>query len=164
MKRNIPLANTIHELYLCCFAMASKVLKLNYLLSVFLLLIVTGLNAQDSETYSDEDTISCITSEKYKKNPAKYLKYIDGNKIPSGILIDRVKFRSDIALFNGKSKVKTGDYYIWKRLYNSLKYANNDTSNYPSVNLVRKTAVSMIRSVNQMIPIGIIKTQFWLEH
>ena len=114
----------------------------NTILLVFLMMLlpISKLIAQDAETYFDEDTVSCITAYKYIINPTGYLKYIDSTKIPNGILIDRTIFRSDIGLFNGKSKVKTCDYYIWKRLYNSLKYSYNDTGYFPPVNLVRETA------------------------
>ena len=134
----------------------------NTMLLVFLLILlpIYKLIAQDAETYTDEDTISSITSDKYKKNPAQYLKYLDSTKIPNGILIDRTIFRSDMGLFNGKSKVKTCDYYIWKRLYNSLKYSYNDTGYFPPVNIVREIAISMIRSDDQLVPIAIINMKY----
>lgn len=121
---------------------------------------ITCLMAQNSTSNNDEDSVSYIKSEKYKINPIRYLKYIDKSIMPNNILIDRTIFRTDIGLFNGKSKVKTCDYYIWKRLYNSLKYSCNDSNYYPPVNIVRETAISMANSENHMVPIGIINMKY----
>lgn len=132
-------------------------------LTMFAILIgfqTIPMKAQDDEAYTAEDTVCVITNEHYNNNPARYLQYIDSSKIPTGILIDRVKFRKDIGDFDGKSRVKTCDYSIWKRLYNNCKFASNDSSLFQNAKEMRLKAVSMVTSENNMVPIGLINLKY----
>jgi hypothetical protein len=121
---------------------------------------INCLMAQDDGINDTSDSISVLTSQTYFMNPPNYLKHLDSSKIKTKILIDREIFRKDIVDFNGKSKVKTCDYEIWRELYRNLKNASNDSGYLPNINLVRQTALSMILSSNQMIPIGIIMMKY----
>lgn len=74
------------------------------------------------------NTLSYVPSELYLINPEEYLSKLDTNRIVSNVLIDRVFYDSDIFSYNGTSQVKTGEYHIWKKLYQSMKYSNYDTN------------------------------------
>ncbi|HEY9123800.1 MAG TPA: hypothetical protein VIO15_05630, partial [Bacteroidales bacterium] len=123
-------------------------------------LCCSRLMAQEDEPYTDEDTVSVIANDMYKQNPGWYLRNIDSAKIPTGILIDRVRIKKDMALFNGKSRVKTGEYDSWSRFYNAVKNAANDSTLLPNLLKIRADAISMIKSENAMVPIGIINMKY----
>ncbi|HOT15581.1 MAG TPA: T9SS type A sorting domain-containing protein [Bacteroidales bacterium] len=113
------------------------------------------MQAQEEETYSDEDTASVITKDVYKQNPGWYLRNIDSAKIPTGILIDRVKFKNDMGLFNGKSRVKTCDYAVFRRVVKHLQKAANDSVYFPNLDSVYEFAYHKMRW-EQIYPIAIM--------
>jgi hypothetical protein len=128
------------------------------LLLVFILTTVS-LIAQEDEKYSDEDTASVITNTNYKKNPGWYLRYIDSSQIPTGILIDRIKFKNDMGLFNGKSKVKTCDYAIFRRVLKQLQNAANNSVPFPNLDSIYEYAYEKMRW-EKTYPIAILNYQF----
>lgn len=59
---------------------------------------------------------------------SKINKQKDSTIIPSDVLIDRVVFDDIMLKVNGISKVTTTEYQDFYKIYQSLKYAHNDTS------------------------------------
>jgi hypothetical protein len=134
--------------------------RIALVLVVLLLLLATGsLCAQEDETYTDDDTASVVTNENYLKNPGWYLRNIDSSKIPTGILIDRVKFRKDIGLFNGNSRVKTCEYASWRKIYQILKGSANDTSVFPYLDNHLRYSKYLMR-YEKTYPIGLINIKY----
>lgn len=118
-------------------------------------LCCSRLMAQEDEPYTDEDTVSVIANDMYKQNPGWYLRNIDSAKIPTGILIDRVKFKNDMGLFNGKSRVKTCDYAVFRRVVKHLQKAANDSVYFPNLDSVYEFAYHKMRW-EQIYPIAIM--------
>ncbi|HEY9125282.1 MAG TPA: T9SS type A sorting domain-containing protein, partial [Bacteroidales bacterium] len=135
-----------------------RLMRLLVLLFAFVLATVS-LTAQEEETYSDEDTASVITKDVYKQNPGWYLRNIDSAKIPTGILIDRVKFKNDMGLFNGKSRVKTCDYAVFRRVVKHLQKAANDSVYFPNLDSVYEFAYHKMRW-EQIYPIAIMNYSY----
>lgn len=124
------------------------------ILAILIGLQAIPVKAQDDETYTDEDTASVITNENYSKHPRWYLRYIDSSKIHTGILIDRVKFRNDIGLFNGKSRVKTSDYTIFRKMRKTFEKASLRNLNFSDFDSIYQFAYNKMRW-QQIYPIAI---------
>lgn len=128
-------------------------------MAIFGFTIPMAAQDDDDVIFDEADSISVITHENYLKNPGWYLRYIDSTKIPTGILIDRVKFRKDLKDFNGKSRVKTGDYGdFWKVIY-TLQEAANDLVWFPNFDTLYKVAYHKMRW-KKIQPISVLNYSF----
>lgn len=76
----------------------------------------------------DEVFSGALSHEKYFENPRGYLEQINPNLFPTDVLIDRVLFEDILLNVNGKNKVTTTEYQDFYAIYQSLKYAHNDTN------------------------------------
>jgi hypothetical protein len=110
----------------------------------FQAIIVNAQQAVDVTNVQDNDSISAVVDSTIQLDPRIYLSKLDTNLFPTKILIDRIsKFNKDINKFNGNDRVKTCNFFTWKRLYNNLKFAGNDTSWLPPYELIKNYLVGL---------------------
>lgn len=77
------------------------------------------------------DSLLLSKSEAYQKSPKEYLKKLNSEFIPGGILIDRHSQPEEILKLNGLDKVKSIDYAGFKKTYKALRNASSDTNLLP---------------------------------
>jgi hypothetical protein len=134
-----------------------------YLIVILWLYSLVGFAQQPTDVTpqaaSDGDTISAIISPLYTANPQGYLSKLDKSLFPTGILIDRTKFRTDIHEFNGDDRVKTCSFFIWKQLFENLSQSGNDTLMLPQYDAIKEYLIGMGRYQNTYI-IPILNMQF----
>jgi len=134
-----------------------------YIIIVLWLFALVGLAQQPTDVTplaaTDSDTLSAITSPNYIANRKGYLSKLDTTLFPTGILIDRSAFRTDIHQFNGDDRVKTCSFFIWEKLYRNLTQSCNDTLMMPNYNAFKQYLIGMGRYQNTYI-IPILNMQF----
>ncbi len=123
-----------------------------------LILLLILLLAQKSG-FGQSESSSVLTKNAYLSNPTQYLSKVNPKLVPSGTLIDRVVYDDLILNMNGKDKVTTIAANDWVRMYEQLRYANNDTSY-----LVSTDVINMLRDAyyhqSQTYLIGVLDVDF----
>jgi len=95
--------------------------------------------------FAQQEPAELIIEENFDINElTKKFETLDSNKIPTGILHDKVISFVDFELYSGSDRSEVVDYYVWRQIFDELKNSAVKKQNFPSL----KTVANQYKDLN----------------